>query len=68
VCFLFDPGRDVIIRTVSWESTVGATSQLWDIRQPVRSLAEDIVRIRYQETTNEDMKDCMCTAVTMSEL
>jgi hypothetical protein len=36
-----------------WE-LVGAMSQLWDIHQPVRTLAEDIVRICYQETTSED--------------
>jgi hypothetical protein len=44
--------------------TVGAMSLLWDIRQPVRTLAEDIVRIRYQETTSEDIDDFMCAAVT----
>jgi hypothetical protein len=27
--------------------------QLWDNRQPVRKFAEDIVNIRYQETTSE---------------
>jgi hypothetical protein len=27
--------------------SVEAMSQLWDIRQPVRTLAEDIVKIRY---------------------
>jgi hypothetical protein len=27
---------------------------LWDIRQTVRTWAEDIVRMRYQETTSED--------------
>jgi hypothetical protein len=42
--------------TVSCESTVGAMSLLWDIHQPVRALADDIVRIRYQETTNEDRR------------
>jgi hypothetical protein len=36
-----------------------ALSELWDIRQPVRTLAEDIVRIRYQETTSEDIEDFM---------
>jgi hypothetical protein len=35
-------------------------SQLWDIRQQVRTLAEDIVRIRYQETTSEDVEEFMC--------
>jgi hypothetical protein len=38
-------------------------SQLWDIRQQVSTLAEDIVRIRYQETTIEDTEDLMCAAV-----
>jgi hypothetical protein len=28
-------------------------SQLWDIRQTVRTLVEDIFRIRYQETASE---------------
>jgi hypothetical protein len=28
-------------------------SQLWDIRQPVKTLTEDIVRIRYRETASE---------------
>jgi hypothetical protein len=49
----------------SGSSTVGAMSLLWDIRQPVRTLAEDIVKIRYQETTSEDIEDCICAAVTM---
>jgi hypothetical protein len=44
---------------------VGAMSQLWDIRQPVRTLAEDSVKIRYQETTSEDTEDFMCAAVTV---
>jgi hypothetical protein len=43
-------------------------SQLWDIRQPVRTLADDIVRIRYQEMTSEDMKDFMCAAVIVGDL
>jgi hypothetical protein len=39
---------------------------LWDIRQPVRMLAEDIFRIRYQETISEDIEeDFMCAAVTV---
>jgi hypothetical protein len=33
---------------------------LWDIRLPVRTLAEDIVRIRYQETTSEEIEDYVC--------
>jgi transcription initiation factor TFIIIB Brf1 subunit/transcription initiation factor TFIIB len=44
---------------------VGAMSQLWDIRQPIRTLAENIVRIRYQETTNKDIEDFMCAAITV---
>jgi hypothetical protein len=44
---------------------VGAVSQLWDTRQPVRTSAEDIVVIRYQETTSEDKEDFVCAAVTV---
>jgi hypothetical protein len=40
--------------------TVGTVSRLWDIRQPVRTLPKDIVRIRYQETTIEDRKLYVC--------
>jgi hypothetical protein len=40
-------------------------SELWDIRQPVGMLADDIVRIRYQETTSEDIEDFMRAAVTV---
>jgi hypothetical protein len=29
-------------------------NQLWDICQLVRTLAKDIVRVRYQETTSEN--------------
>jgi hypothetical protein len=39
-------------------------NHFWDIRQPVRMLAEDTVRIRYQEATIEDT-DFMCVAVTV---
>jgi hypothetical protein len=39
--------------------------QLWDICQPVRTLAENTVRIRHQETTSEDMEDFMCAVVTV---
>jgi hypothetical protein len=42
-------------------------SQLWDIHQPVRTLAEDVVKIRYQETPNEDIEEFMCATVN-SEL
>jgi hypothetical protein len=38
-------------------------SKLWDIRQSVRTAAEDIVRISYQEMTSEDIKGFMCAAV-----
>jgi hypothetical protein len=40
-------------------------SQLWDICQLVRTLAEDIVRICYQEMTSEDIEDYMCAVVTV---
>jgi hypothetical protein len=40
-------------------------SQLWDTRQTIRTLAEDIVRICYRETTIEDIEEFMCTAVTV---
>jgi hypothetical protein len=39
--------------------------QLLDIRQPVRTLAEDINRICYQEMISGDMEDFMCAAVTV---
>jgi hypothetical protein len=36
-------------------------SQLWDIRQPLRTLAEDTVKIRYQETKRlEKTKKTLC--------
>jgi hypothetical protein len=38
-------------------------SQLWDIHQPVSTLAEDIVRISYQETTSEYIEYFMCPPV-----
>jgi hypothetical protein len=40
-------------------------SRLWDIRQPVRTLAENIVRIRYEKMTSEDIEDFMCAAATV---
>jgi hypothetical protein len=40
-------------------------SQLWDICQPVRTLAEDIVQIRYQEMTSENIEDFMYAVVTV---
>jgi hypothetical protein len=61
--FLRGPCRDLISRTVSWESKVGAMSQLWDICQPVRTSVKNLVRIRYQETSSENI---MCTAVQWS--
>jgi hypothetical protein len=44
---------------------VGAMIQLWDIGQPVRTLAEDIVRIRCKKTASEDVGDLMCAAVNI---
>jgi hypothetical protein len=38
---------------------------MWDPRQPVRTLAEDSVRNRYQEMSSEDMEDFMRAAVTV---
>jgi hypothetical protein len=35
--------------------TVGAMSHLWDFRQSVRTLAEDIFKTRYQKTTSENI-------------
>jgi hypothetical protein len=40
-------------------------SQVWDIHQSVTSLAEDVVRISYQETTNEYIENFMCAAITV---
>jgi hypothetical protein len=39
--------------------------QLWDIRQLVKTLAKDFVRICYQETTSEATEDFMCAAITV---
>jgi hypothetical protein len=58
-CFLSGPCRDVITRTA------GAMSELCDIHEPVKTLAEDTVRIRYQEMTSEDTEDFMCDEVTV---
>jgi hypothetical protein len=51
--------QDRQLRVDSWnnESVVRYSS--------VRTLAGDIVRISYQETTSEDTVDFMCAAVTM---
>jgi hypothetical protein len=57
-CFLRGPCQGVI------NGTNLEFSQLWDIRQQVRTLAEDSARIRYQETTSEDIEDFICAAVT----
>jgi hypothetical protein len=38
-------------------------SELWDFRQTARMLAEDIVKIHYQEMTSEDIEGFICTAV-----
>jgi hypothetical protein len=53
-CFLSGPCKVVIYGT-SLEF-----SHLWDLRQPVRKLAEDILNILYRETTSEDIKLYMC--------
>jgi Cys-tRNA synthase (O-phospho-L-seryl-tRNA:Cys-tRNA synthase) len=45
--------------------SVEAMSELWDIHQTVKTWAEDIVKIRYQETTSEDIEGFMCAAVTV---
>jgi hypothetical protein len=38
-------------------------SEMWDICQMVRMLAEDIVKIRYQEMTSEDIEGFIYAAV-----
>jgi hypothetical protein len=44
-------------------------SQLWDIRQLVKTLAEDILKICYQETTSEDSIYAAVTVIfTVCEL
>jgi hypothetical protein len=58
-CFLCGPCQGVT------NGTSLEFSQLWDIRQPVRTLAEDIVMIRYRETTNEDVEDFTSASVTV---
>jgi hypothetical protein len=58
-CFLHDTFQGVI------NGTSLEFSQLWDIRQPERTLAEDTVRICYQETTSEDVENFVCSAVTL---
>jgi hypothetical protein len=50
---------------INWLASAFEFGQLWDIRQPVETLAEDTVRIRYQEMTTEDIEDFMCAAVTV---
>jgi hypothetical protein len=40
-------------------------NELWNIRQPVRKSAEDIVRICYQEAASEDIEEFMYAAVTV---
>jgi hypothetical protein len=53
-CFLRGPCQCVI------NGTCLELSQLWNTRQPLRTLAEYIVRISYQETTSEDRTFYMC--------
>jgi hypothetical protein len=43
-------------------------SELWDISQPVWTLAEDIIRICYQETTSEDKWEIFACAVVIYEV
>jgi hypothetical protein len=57
-CFLRSPWQEVI------NGTSLEFSQLWGIRQPVRTLAEGIVKVRYQETISEDIEDFIYAAVS----
>jgi hypothetical protein len=58
-CVLRGPCQKVI------HGTYLELSQIWDIHQPIRTLAEGIVKIRYKETTSEDVEDLMCATVTV---
>jgi hypothetical protein len=58
-CFLCGPSQRII------NGTNLKFSELWDIRQLVRTLAEDIVKIRYQETTSEAINDFVCVCVQL---
>jgi hypothetical protein len=42
-------------------------NEMWDICQSVRTLAEDIVRIGYKETTSEDKEDFLCGAECLNQ-
>jgi hypothetical protein len=44
----------------AWELDIWSNESVWDIRQLVRTLAEDTVRSRYQETTSKDIEDFIC--------
>jgi hypothetical protein len=59
-CFLCSPCRDV----TRISRTVEAMSQLRDIHRPIRTKAEDIVKIRYQESASENRlrKHCVCSS------
>jgi hypothetical protein len=78
--FSIGPCLAVITRTVSWEFSQWVCGEktktlvsdgrqqwfhLWDFRQTVRTLAEDNVKIRYQETTSEAIEDFMSAAVAV---
>jgi hypothetical protein len=54
-----------VIWSPAWELESWKNEPVMDIRQPVRTSVEHTVRIRYQETTNEDIDEFMCAAVTI---
>jgi hypothetical protein len=60
-------GQSVKRRVGGWHEMAASlgVSQLWDICQLVRMLAEDTVRHCYQKTTSEDIENFMCAAVTV---
>jgi hypothetical protein len=49
----------------AWELVYWNNEQLWNIPQPVRTSAEDTVRIRYQKTASEDWEHFMYAVVTV---
>jgi NADH:ubiquinone oxidoreductase subunit F (NADH-binding) len=78
-CVLCGPCREVITRTVRAMSQLssereieksGAVGQLavhlCNICQTVRTCAEGSVKIRYQETTSEDIEDFMFAAIIVT--
>jgi hypothetical protein len=58
------PGRE---SQGAWrqDELIDGTPQVWDIRQPVSTLAEETVRISYQETTIEDIEYLMRASGTV---